>query len=68
MFDNHKNAFEKWFQEKYKNDIQGGAVYLMECIVDSPAELVWEYLRATKDEVYTLETFMKATKLILTKE
>lgn len=59
-------AFERWFQSKYQTLPLKGAEYLYWCCTKGPADsIAWEYLKRVGDKHYSLETFVKAARLIL---
>jgi hypothetical protein len=59
-------AFEKWFQQAYKDDPMSGAHYLYYCCTTGPRDSVaWSWLEKVGDKSYTADTFIKAAKLIL---
>lgn len=60
------SAFEKWFHINFKENIPAGAQYLYQCAAEGPADsIVWQWLDKTGDKTYSVETFVKAAKLIL---
>jgi hypothetical protein len=58
-------AFEAWFQREFSDATDGGK-FLAHATQDAEASSIyWEYLERTGDTSYTLETFVKAARIIL---
>lgn len=61
-------AFQGWLIRTSGGDPERAADLLAELIPNATNDsVVWELLKATKDEIYNRETFIKAAKLILDK-
>jgi hypothetical protein len=60
------SAFQIWFRINFSKDVTAGAAYLYDCAMKGPSDsVVWQWLEKVGDERYSVETFVKAAKLIL---
>lgn len=62
----YRDAFHAFFHQNFGDDPALGASYLFECAKNGePDNIVWPLLERTGDVGYTAETFLKASKLVL---
>jgi hypothetical protein len=56
-------AFINWFKQTFKDRKDEGISHLISLTKDG--SVVWDYLKQTGDEEYTVDTFSKAYDLIM---
>lgn len=59
-------AFSKWLARESESDRVKAASILREMMLDNPMnDVVWDALRATGDETYNYDSFLKAADILL---
>lgn len=63
--DKFPRAFVQWFKRETKGDVALGAALLFDMVGHGPSDcIIWDVLKRTGDDTYTLDTFVKAAEIL----